>query len=265
MYKTNSRLNQTHMKDFNPTYRELKPSLRDWILVAIGLAFVVAGIMVLPRNPKVGIVTLAFFGLCAGIAIRTVFRKLRDSRFQSLSVHVIGGVEIRPSRLRILLMAVSLFVVGAVLLLFGTEYPFVFRVLAGLICGTGIALVLMIALGKIPVGFIRFDSEGFTIGRKRWNVTLPWDEIAEIRAGDYSGNSALYLWIKSLDRIKTDPEEFQNKAVEEILSSERWIGAHFMILTENYNLSSPMVAEALERYVLEPSSREELKKRMILS
>ncbi|PJZ58118.1 hypothetical protein [Leptospira barantonii] len=253
------------MKDSKPAYQNLKPTIRDWVLVGIGLAFVVMGIVILPKNPKVGIVTLTFFGLCAGVAIRTVIRKRKESKFQGLSVHVIGGVEIRPSRLRILILSVSLVIVGAVLLIFGNEYPLVFRVLAGLICGIGIVLMVLVAFRKIPVGFIRFDYEGFTIGRKRWNVTLPWDEIALVRPGDFNGNSALYLWVKSYERIRTEPKEFHSLAVAEILSSESWVGSHFMILTENYNLHSPMVAEALERYVSEPEVREELKNRKILS
>lgn len=252
------------MERMNPNYRNLKPTFQDWLLVVIGLAFVVMGIVVLPRNPSVGIVTITFFGLCAGIGIRIVIGKRKDSGFQSLSVQVIGGIDIRPSRRRIFVMACLLVFVGSVLIVFGGQYSIVFQALAGVIAGFGIVLVTLIALRKIPVGFIRFDYEGFTIGKKRWNVILPWDEILEVQAGDYSGNSALFLWIKSFDRIKTVPNEFRKSAVDEMRANEKWIGSHFIIVTENYNLSAPMVAEALERYILTPAAREELKERVSL-
>lgn len=251
------------MKKTESLYQDLKPKRKDWAFALISLAFVATGIFILPKNRNVGIVTIAFFGVCAGTFLITIFRKLRESKFQSVSVGVSGGVDIKPSRLRAWMMALLLISLGTVLAVFGDYYPFLFRILAYVIAGFGIVLAAMILLGKIPVGFLRFDSDGFRIGRRNWTVLLPWDEIAEARAGEFNSNAAVFLFLRSFDRVRTEPEEFYEKAIQEILSSEGWIGSHFMILTSNYGISSPVLAEAIERYRSQPEAREELNRMRI--
>ncbi|MCG6167578.1 hypothetical protein [Leptospira sanjuanensis] len=246
------------MKKTNPTYHDLKPKRMDWVLTAISLAFVAMGIFVLPKNLNVGIVTIAFFGVCAGTFLTTILRKLKESKFQSISVDAIGGVDIKPSRLRAWLMALLLMLLGTILAVFGDNYPFLMRILAYIIAGFGVLLAITITIGKVPVGFLRFDSDGFRIGRSKWSVVLPWDEIADVRAGEFNNNAAVFLLLRSFDRIRTEPEEFYDKAIQEILTNEGWIGSHFMILTSNYGMSSPLLVEAIERYKNQPGARQEL-------
>ncbi|MBW0434098.1 hypothetical protein [Leptospira yasudae] len=246
------------MKKTNPSYRDLKPKRMDWVLTAISFAFVATGIFILPKNLNVGIVTIAFFGVCAGTFLTTILRKLKESKFQSISVDAIGGVDIKPSRLRAWMMACLLMLLGMILVVFGDNYPFLMRILAYIIAGFGVLLAILIALGKVPVGFLRFDSDGFRIGRSKWTVVLPWDEIADVRAGEFNNNAAVFLLLRSFDRIRTEPEEFHDKAIQEILTNEGWIGSHFMILTSNYGMSSPMLVEAIERYKSQPGARQEL-------
>lgn len=251
------------MKKTKSLYHDLKPKRKDWVLALISLTFVAMGFFLLPKNRDVGIVTIAFFGVCAGTFLTTIFRKLRESKFQSISVGVSGGVDIKPSRLRVWLMAFLLISLGTILAVFGDSYPFLLRILAYVIAGFGILLVALILFGKIPVGFLRFDPDGFRIGRRKWTILLSWDEIAEVRAGEFNSNAAVFLFLRSYDRIRTEPEEFYQKAIQEILSSEGWIGSHFMILTSNYGMSSPVLAEAIERYKSQPEAREELNRTRI--
>src|SRR5690606_12377272 len=41
------------------------PAADDWALLGIGLGFVAAGLFLLPKQPKGGLVTVIFFGACA--------------------------------------------------------------------------------------------------------------------------------------------------------------------------------------------------------
>src|SRR5215475_4487259 len=61
-----------------------KPGLRDWILLGIAATFVLAGMVAFPSNPNVGIVTMAFFGLCGAVFASTIIRKLRFRRLHPL-------------------------------------------------------------------------------------------------------------------------------------------------------------------------------------
>ncbi|RHX86298.1 hypothetical protein [Leptospira stimsonii] len=246
------------MNPMKSAYHDLKPQRKDWVLTGISLLSVLIGVIILPENWNVGIVTIAFFGVCSGTFLATILRKMRESQFQSLSIDVAGGLDIQPSRVRVWMMACLLIFLGSILIVFGKEYPFVFRLISYFIAGSGFFLAVLVALGKIPSGFLRFDSDGFRIGRKKWTVFLPWDEIAEVSAGEFNSNSAVFLTLRSFDRIKTEPEEFYSKAIQEILSSEAWVGAHFMILTSNYGMSSPMLVEAITQYTTQPEAREKL-------
>src|SRR6266568_9091794 len=74
------------------------PGIRDWALLAIGVGFTGAGLLILPFNPNVGIVTIALFGLSAVVFATTIVRKLRFRRPRPLRAEIVGGVPIRRSR-----------------------------------------------------------------------------------------------------------------------------------------------------------------------
>lgn len=243
-----------------PKYESLKPTRRDWLMVIISVLFVAAGILILQGNPSVGIVTLAFFGLCLIVTVETVRVKLRDSKFAGQTVMVMGGINIRPSRFRIFLISVLLILLGLVLAAFGQTYPPIFNVLSYLICIAGLSLLVLVVLKKIPASYFRFDSEGFVLGRKWGEVRIPWSAIVETRVADFNSNSAVFLWIKSLQTLEVSPKSLLPQAAKEIQSREQSVGAHFMILPSNYGLASPVLAEAIERYRTDFSARAELRK-----
>lgn len=251
------------MKSSNSTYKNLKPSWTDWLWAGISLIFLILGIFTLPQNRNLGILLVVLFGLCAWASVSIVRRKLRESRFQSLSVSVVGGVEIRPSRVRTFVVGVSMILLGGVFLFFEVGLPLPIHVIPYLFGGAGIVLVALTAFKIVPIGSIRFDPEGFRIARRKWTIFIPWDEIAEIGTGEYQGSAAVFFGVKSLAPIRVEPVEFRPKVIREILWSEEWLGVQFMILNEDYGISSPLLAEALERYRLGVEFREELKKRSI--
>jgi hypothetical protein len=79
-----------------------KPGIRDWALLAIGIVFVLSGVIILPSNRDVGIVSLAMFGPATVVATTIILRKLRFRRQRALKAEIVGGVPIRQSRVLVI-------------------------------------------------------------------------------------------------------------------------------------------------------------------
>ncbi len=239
------------------------PGIRDWALLAIGVGFTGAGLLILPFDRNVGIVTIAFFGLCAVVLATKIVRKLRFRRPRPLRAEIVGGVPIRPSRAIAFGLGASLFALGAILVTFGRGYGVTFWSISWLVMAVGSALSIGIAVGWLPVGFIRFDPPGITIARRRWSYTIPWDCISGIAPGELHHNPVLYVWLDNPHAVDAHPPECKEQVVKHLASNARWVGAHVMLMTSQYRLELPLLVQALERYLADPSARAELARGMV--
>lgn len=244
-------------------YDWLKPTKRDWTLLVISLLFTIGATSTLQGNFDLSILCITFLGLGAIAMAATIIRKLRESKFDGVAVEVLGGVNIKPSRFRIIVLSGSLIILGLIMVTFGTAMPILLKIISWFILLTGLALTALLILGKIPVGFLRFDSKHFVIGKRRHSICIDWDGLERVEPGDVSGNSAVFIWLKSPEAIKTVPPTYQAAAFKEINTTERWLGAHFVIITQMFGFSGPILAGALMRYKEHPNAREELGKRYI--
>jgi hypothetical protein len=232
-----------------------KPTWRDWGLLAVGVGFTASGLLILPQNRDVGVVTIAFFGLCAVVFVITIARKLRNRRMSFLAVEIAGGVPIRPSRGLAFALGLALAALGAVLIVFGQSYGVIFRSLAWVVAVFGGGFTLAAAMGWFPAGHIQFDPEGLTIACRRWSYTAPWDSIAGVAAGDYHDNPALFIWLRDVSAVKAHPPESMEAVLKTLARSQSWAGAPIVILTSRYLIPLPLLATVVERYVAEPSAR----------
>jgi hypothetical protein len=238
------------------------PGAKDWALLLISAGFVLLGVVILPSNRDVGILNIAFFGLCSAVGAGIVVRKLRYARLQPLRAELTGGVPIRPSRAKLAVLGAALAVVGAILIVFGCsrapdEVVLAFWVMAG----AGVLLLVGVAVGWLPAGYVQFDPEGITLGQRGWSYTVPWQRIARMAGGEYHSNPVLLLWLDDLEAVQAKPPERHAKAIERMRSSERWVGAHVLLMPEQYGLELPLLLTALERYLAEPAARAELRPR----
>jgi hypothetical protein len=160
-----------------------RPSVGDWVLLAIGSGFVALGIFIFPSHHDVGIVTISFFGLCAVTFADTIVRKLRFRRLRPLHAEIVGGVPIRPSKLVLGRLSASIFVFGVLLVRFGGSYG------AGFVCIAWLLLVLL-------------------------------------------------LWVDDLDAVESRPPRYRDKVKKHLARSERWVGAHVMLMTSQYRSTS---------------------------
>jgi len=181
------------MKDREKEYKWLRPTFREWTAFVIFTLFTAGAISILPTNRNLAILCLSFFGLGSVVAGLTVVRKIRESKFDGTAVEVLGGLDIRPSRFRLLVLSVSLVVLGTNMVIFGDETPIILQIIGGFIFLVGAGMTLLALLKKLPVGFIRFDADCFVIGKRGYSISIDWDNIARVEPGDVNSNSAVFI------------------------------------------------------------------------
>ena len=240
-----------------------KPGIRDWVLLTINIVFVALGLVILPHNRDVGIVSLALFGPCLILAVVSVLRKFRFRRFRALKAEIVGGVPIRASRAQLLSIALVLTLMGVIIVLFGRSYPLLFWMLAWLIALIGGALTIAVLSGLIPNDYLKFDPDGITFGRARYAYMVPWDNVAQVSAGHMHDNPALFIRLHDYGRVTVHPREKRERVLKSFAWGTGWAGAPIVLLPSRYNIDLPMLMLALERYLKEPTARSELAHRLI--
>lgn len=235
-----------------------RPSLRDWLLLAINVVFVVMGLVLLPRKFDVAVATIVFFGSCAIVPITTILRKQRNRRLRLVRAAVVGGVPIRPSRARALALGAGLFALGATLMLFGGGYPWLMRVTVWVIAGVGAVVTGGVLLGKFPVGHLLFTPHGLTIGRRRFTTFVSWDDMLMWDGAEFHDLPVLRIWLRPGATIGVEPATMRPQAEDELTSNQAWMGAPIALVTSSYALDVPVLLVAIERYVRDPASRAEL-------
>lgn len=234
----------------------------DWLLIVINTVFVAAGIIMLPREPTGGILTLAFFGSCLVIAVRVVVGKLRARRFTAERIDVAGGVPIRPSRIFLPLLGGWLAVLGVILYVFGGELPLIFRAIAVFIAIVGVAVLVLSLTGVISAGFLQFDPDALTIAQRKWRVRIPWDDIDGVHEGEFASNPLLFLTLSDLGRLEIEPADARGPAMDQIHKTQSDMGADFAINTWHYGIPLPLLSTTIAHYVVNSAARAELRPRL---
>jgi hypothetical protein len=237
----------------------------EWLLVAINTAFVVAGIVILPRQPAGGIVTLAFFGSCLAVSVGTVWRKLRYRRFTAERIDVAGGVPIRPSRTFLPLLGGWLAILGVVLVVFGGGVGLIFQAVAVVIAVAGIGTLVLVLTGYATAGYLQFDPETLTIAQRTWAARIPWDDIVSVQEGEYQSNAMLLVTVADPAELEIVPAMARDLAMRDIARTGGFMGADFAVMTAHYGIALPVLAETVARYVNDSSARAELHPRLTQS
>ncbi len=236
-------------------WRPPPPSWHDWLMLAIGVLFVIAGFAILPSDPDVGIVTLAMFGSCLAVFVNTIWRKLRYRALRPSHVEVTGGVPIKPRMGWAIGLGLWLAALGVIFVVFGHAYPLLFRVLGGFVAAVGMLLFLGTALGRWPGGYLQFDPETLTIAQKNWRAVIPWDRISGVYEGEYQNNPIVLIDVAGVETLNILPPSAVARAMTAIGQSRAWMGADFAIMTTHYGIDRPVLAAALRRYALDASAR----------
>jgi hypothetical protein len=241
-----------------------RPGFRDWMLLGIGVTFVLCGLIPLFNGAlNVGIVTITLFGLCTATSAASIIRKLRFRRPHPLQVELVGGIPIRPSRVYYFTACAAITVVGVVVIVFGREYPDLFWYMGWPLAIGGCVMLFGLAIGRLPIGHLQFDPPGITISRGSWAYTIPWDGISKIGRGELSSHAALFIWPHHEDVVNVFPPERKGKLIRLFAQNLQWAGAPVIILPSRYGMDLPLLIQALDRYITIPSARTELSRRLL--
>ena len=238
------------------------PSLKDWLLLAIGVTFVIMGLAILRSNRDVGIVTLALFGTCTAVFAAQIIRKFRYRRFSASMVEVAGGVPILPRRGFGLFFGAWLLGLGIVFVVFGASYPAPFRWIGGFVGAVGAALLIGTALGWFPGGYLQFDPDALTLAQRRWRARVPWDNVDLVLEADLNGNPVLLIAVDDLEAVVIEPPEAKALAYKAIAKNRMWMGYEFAIMTTHYGIDLPVLAATVNHYARDPSVRATLRQRL---
>jgi hypothetical protein len=230
-----------------------RPSIEDWVVLAISLAFVASGVLIWPRNRNVAMTTILFFGVAAAVSATTVARKLGFA--PTLRRELPYGVPVRQSRVRSGALMGGVFVFGILLYDFGNGYGDVFRGFCLVIAAVGFVGIALLAAGRIPVGYLQFDPKGITVARRRYRVFLPWDSISHVGRGELYRNPVLLLTVRDETEVQVEPASETERAVRDLRRDRGLLGANVMIMTSLYGLDLAYVSSELERFVKQPSAR----------
>lgn len=235
-----------------------KVTFTDWLLALIGLLFILVGLVIIQKDFKAGITTLSFFGVCFAVFVHTILRKLRLQRQSPLTVAVVGGVPIRPSRLRAGMFGLGLVGLGGTLALFRPGDSLIFLGCALLMVAVGGVIVVGLVTGFLPKSYLQFDPPGITFGYWGGKVTIPWSAITEVARGEIHGNQAVFIGVVN-EAVTAEPPSYLAKVQKKMASSRAWTGADFVIMNSLYGIDAPILVAAMERYITSPEARTELR------
>jgi hypothetical protein len=243
------------------------PGFRDWMLLGISVMFVLCGLIGLllnPSKPNVGIVTITFFGLCTWGFAAVIIRKLRLRRPRPLQVEIVGGVPIRPRIYYLVIGALT--GLGAVIIVFGREYPSLFWYIGWLLAIAGCAILFGLAIGRSPIGYLQFDPSGITVSRGAWTYTIPWEGISSISVSELTDLAAvLLISLHHDDVVSVHPAKRKRSLTRHFARNRRRVGVPVWIVPERYGMDPLLLFQALERYRTSPSARAELSRRLLSS
>ncbi len=230
---------------------------QDWALAVIGVTFTLASLLILTHDVKTGLLTLPFFSVCAVHAVGVIVRKRRTQRQVAVKATVVGGVPIRPSRLRMALLAGAVLAIGATQLAFGPRHHGLMMGIGGLLTVLGIALLGAVALGRLPSGHVQFDPAGITFAQRDGTAQVPWDAITRLARSEMSDNPMVLIDVDA-DAVVISPPGECGRWFQRMGRSRGRLGADFVIMTGAYGIDAPVLLAALQRYAAEPGARQEL-------
>jgi uncharacterized membrane protein len=242
------------MKQESPSALD-RITFQDWALAVIGGLFTGGGLLMLRSDFKTGLVTLVFFGLCFVHAVSVILRKRRARQQVAMTASVTGGVPIRQSRLRMGLLGGALLGLGLLQVAFIDDVVQVG--IGGFLIVVGVVMLAGLASGRLYTAFIQFDPDGLTFGDRRGKAVVPWHAVTGLARTDMSSNPIVLVLVDA-EAIDIQPAAHRPRLVKQMARSRGAVGADFAIMSTVYGIDAPVVLAALQRYVTEPSARQEL-------
>lgn len=228
---------------------EREALIRDWMLLAISCAFVIAGIALLWKAPDTAIITIVFFGACGIVPVSSLLRRRRAQRASTVAATLTLPADrtLRPMRSRAVALFGGMLGLGVVIFYFSARYSPTFRWLIALVAVIGLCGLVAVALGYAPVGYLRFDAGQLTLGMRGYAMHVPWSACTAVIVGEYMNNPAVFVHLDDAASVHASPPEQTAKAHKALQRNESWCGAPIMILTTPYDFDPEALAAAIEQ------------------
>jgi hypothetical protein len=248
----------------------MKPSWKEWAMLAISLALALGGVWLAVRAGNgpdrfKGIVCAAFFGLCASLSVRTLFNRRQSRQHESdLSVTLPYGTVLRMGKLHILFLGIVIAVIGVLFFLWGwLDSGWLKMGIGAFAALAGLAVLALTALGIAGTGYLAFEAGGLRLGDRSGSMLMEWDNFARLSIGEYNRNQMVCFWFKSLEALAlTGTGESgkwsQEGILREIGRSRPVFGCDWGIMTGLYGVNATLLAKALATYASDPKVREGL-------
>lgn len=231
-------------------------TLQDWALAVIGGLLTLGGLLMLRSDFRTGIVTLVFFGLCFVHAVSVILRKRRAREQVAMTASVAGGVPIRQSRERMALLGGALLSLGTLQAVFINDAVQVG--IGWLLITVGVFMLIGLAMGLLYTDYIQFDPAGITFGDRHGKAFVPWHAVTGLARADMN-NNPLVLVSADAPAIEVEPA-YRPRLLKRMARSRGSFGADFAIMSTVYGIDAPVLLAALQRYITEPESRQELRR-----
>jgi hypothetical protein len=238
---------------------------KEWALLAISVMFCLAGSLGLRRDWRMAVVTITFFGACGLVFLANILRRRREQRLRHGTVHVTGNVNIYVDKAGMAYTALACFLLGAVMYFAGAQYPLLFRLIGAFIGVLGIALAIAIATGFNSRQFIRFEPDAFIVGERAYRARIEWTNIASVLTFEYARNPFVGVQLVNVLGVRVEPAEKAGAFVRHVGRNRALMGPDWVIASRNFGIDSVVLANALQRYAMQPGAREELVARNRLS
>jgi hypothetical protein len=245
----------------------MKPSWKEWLLLAIALVFTLAGTLMIFKSANnreliQGLACTVFFGICAIVFTQTLWSR-RQSRAHgaNLSVTLQFGTVLKMGKTRTLLLACAFLVPGALFFLWGWQEPNWLIVGIGTLTAlAGAVLLALVVLGIAGTGTMAFEKDGLRIGDRGGSVLLAWDNIAGLRCGDFNQNQMVMILIKNAEWLSLTGKGTWKKwsregILKEIGNCRAIWGCDWGIITGLYGVNAMLLAKAMATYVTDPQVR----------
>lgn len=231
------------------------PTIRNWAALALGVSFVLCGLLILPERRDIGIMTIAFFGFLTLVFAIPIGQSLRFRREPPLQVEIMGGVRIRPSRLVLTLVSACIVAVGAVIAVFGQSLGYFVAWWGYLTAILGGYLLLATAVGWLPGRYLQFGPSGVTFGFRRWSFMAQWDNIEGVAAAERDLNHCLLIHLREPGLVIVHPPERAEQVFKYFASNGMSYGAPIILNPLQYRMDGDLLVQALRRYIADPASR----------
>jgi hypothetical protein len=242
------------------------PTPRDWLLLAVSLAFVAMGALLVAvgRARRENVAGLVFFAGCAAVGVWTILRKREMSASASaLRVDVLGGVPIPMKRSTPAIMGAALLLVGVTMIWGYRQMPIHVLACCVVMAAAGATLLALLALGRVGGGTLTFEPEGLRIASAKGSFVVHWSNVASAHAAEHYRNPAVLIRVRDVAMLVSsatgaDVGAARASVAKAVHKNRTWAACDVLVSPFLFGIDPVLFAKLVAKYAEKPERRGEL-------